>query len=223
MSTDSNSTIIMPDFDQLADVYWRLGVIQAPSQLQGFVVGVLAVGDTWDEQQWLNHAASFLDPVEPPNAEDRQLFLALYVAAQEQLSSSDVVLNLLLPDDGVEIGLRIDCIGQWCKGFMAGFAQGGKSVKTKQGQQYYSEQVSEALSDIASISQIDVSDDDSDESQREQNVFEICEYLRVAAMTIYLDCRQPVAEAKAATVKTQAESAVGSISNLFNKGDNQLH
>ena len=134
-------------------------------------------------------------------------------------------LELLLPDDAAEITQRVDSIGQWCQGFVAGFAQGGTAIKEQQGQQQYREEVSEAVSDIAAISQIGLSDDDTDMEQSEQNIVEITEYLRVAAMTIYLECNKPAPEpgsTPASEVDAEAEVA-SSLSNLFNKTDKKLH
>ena len=73
---------------------------------------------------------------------------------------------------------------------MMGFAQGGKAIQQSQGQQEYSKEVSEALSDIAAISQIALSENDEDGEDSEQNYFEISEYLRLAAITIYMECHQ---------------------------------
>ena len=220
-----STKIPMPEFDQLADVYWRLGGMQSPSQLHGYLVGQLAVGETREPEQWLEQAAAFIDAVEPPNPEDGQTLLALYGATQAQLKGGEMELQLLLPDDGVEITQRVDSIGQWCQGFVAGFAQGGTAIKEKQGQQQYPKDVSEAVSDIAAISQIGLGDDDADLEQSEQNIFEISEYLRVAAMTVYLECNKPAEEAgsgPASEVEAEAEVA-SSLSNLFNKTDNKLH
>ncbi|ARN73693.1 UPF0149 family protein [Oceanicoccus sagamiensis] len=217
--------IPMPDFDQLADIYWRLGGMQSPSQLHGYLVGQLAVGETREPEQWLEQAAAFIDAVEPPNAEDSQVLSALYGATQACLKGGEMELQLLLPDDGAEITQRVDSIGQWCQGFVAGFAQGGTAIKEQQGQQQYPKDVSEAVSDIAAISQIGLSDADTDLEQSEQNIVEISEYLRVAAMTIYLECNKPQEgddNGPVSEVEAEAEVA-GALSNLFNKTDKKLH
>lgn len=218
-----SSKITLPDFDQLADMYWRLGVMQSPSQLQGYLVGQLAVGDRIEPEQWPAQAASFIDAVEPPNAEEAQLLLSLYAATQSQLVSGEMDLQLLLPDDVVDIGQRADCLGQWCQGFLVGFAQGGKAIKAQQGLQQYSSEVSEALSDIAAISQIDLSADDTEAEQRDQNLFEICEYLRMAAITIYLECTLPAVKQSLESEAGSETPALGSLNNLFSRGDNKLH
>lgn len=223
-----SDTITMPDFDQLADIYWRLGVMQAPSHLQGYWIGRLAVGDSVEPVQCLSQTALVIDAVEPPNDDESPVLLALYGACQSSLKE-EVNIQLLMPDDEAEISQRIDAVGQWCEGFLAGFAQGGKDIQHNKGQQAYSKEVSEALGDIASISQISLSDEDDDAEQREQNFVEIIEYLRVAATTIYLDCNNLAANKAVDGVTLQAApeaEALASPNKLFSavtKGNKQLH
>lgn len=87
-----NSEVTLPGFDQLADMYWRLGVMQSPSQLQGYLVGLLAVGDPIALEQWPQQAANLIDAVETPNAEERRLLLSLHGATQAQLVSGELGL-----------------------------------------------------------------------------------------------------------------------------------
>ena len=132
-------------------------------------------------------------------------------------------MQLLLPDDAAEISQRIDSIAQWCEGYIAGFARQGKVIQRQQGQQQYSKDVSETLSDIAAISQVGLSNDDEDPARREQDIFEISEYLRLAAIAVYLECSQ---EATGNTVRPdETDETKPSISpaGLFNKKSNKLH
>ena len=218
-----SNPITLPDFDQLADIYWRLGVMQSPSQLQGFLLGQLVVGEELGSGQWLEQVADFTDSVEPPNPQEGLVFQQFYAGSAQQLASEDMALQLLLPDDGADIGQRIDSLGQWCQGFLAGFAMAGKQVQEQQGQQQYSAETAEALSDMAAISQIELSEGDEDEQQREQHYFEISEYLRLAVMSIYLECRHTVQQAVSEEPAKAAESSINSPGSLFNKGDNKLH
>ena len=214
--------IPMPEFDQLADIYWRLGGMQSPSQLHGYLVGQLAVGEELQPEVWLQQAEVFIDAVESPSEEDAKVLLALYGATHAHLQAGEMELQMLLPDDAVEITQRVDSIGQWCQGFMAGFAQGGKAIAEQQGQQQYSQDVSEALSDLAAISQIGLGDDDADMEQSEQNIFEITEYLRLAAITIYMACINAAQAAEGESTKAEPD-VVESVSHLFGKTDNKLH
>lgn len=212
MSTDNPN----PDFDEIANMYWRLGVMSSPSQLQGYLLGLLAVAHPVADAQWLELAATFIDPVEPPAEADRQSLLEMLAVARRELLAGGMELSLLLPDDAVEISQRVDCLSQWCQGFLAGFALGGKYRQAQYGPQHYPRDVSESLSDMATISQAVLGDGDEDEQQREQSFFDISEYLRLAAINIYLECERMSAE-----VNPKAEAPVDSSPNspaqLFSK------
>ena len=219
MSTE----IPMPDFDQLADIYWRLGGMQSPSQLHGYLVGLLSAGGELASDAWLEQAAQYIDAVEAPDSADSRALVALYEATHQRLSAGEMELQLLLPDDAAEISQRIDSIAQWCEGYIAGFARQGKVVQRQQGQQQYSADVSETLSDIAAISQVGLSNDDEDPVRREQDIFEISEYLRLAAITVYLECNQEVIADGVRPVNTDKAKASISPAGLFGKKSKTLH
>lgn len=206
------ATETLPDFDQIADVFWRLGVIQSPAQLQGYLVGLLAVGDDIGPEQWLELAAAYIEAVQSPDAEDGRILQALYTVSRTQLCDGEMDLALLLPDDEAEPGLRVDALGQWCKGFLTGFATGGKLIKQERGQQQYSQDVSEALSDMAAISQVSLDDEDGEQQQWERSLFDLSEYLRMAAITIYLECHSPV-DTAGSDRKTDPGAAVNPFDN----------
>ena len=211
-------SIELPDFDDIADCFWRLGALQSPSELHGYLLGQLANGNGPASEQWLQQAAAFIDAVEPPNDDDSRCLLELHAASSEQLQAGEMNLQLLLPDDEVELPLRISAVGQWCQGFLKGFALAGKAAQAEQGQQQYSTDTSEALSDIASISQISIDGEEVDLDKNEKDYFEVYEYLRLAAMNIYLDRQQPQSASESADVP--GEHSVGSPANLFK---NKLH
>ena len=219
MSTE----IPMPDFDQLADIYWRLGGMQSPSQLHGYLVGLLSAGGELASDAWLEQAAQYIDAVEAPDSADSRALVALYEATHQRLSAGEMELQLLLPDDAAEVSQRIDSIAQWCEGYIAGFARQGKVVQRQQGQQQYSADVSETLSDIAAISQVGLSNDDEDPVRREQDIFEISEYLRLAAITVYLECNQEVIADGVRPVNTDKAKASISPAGLFGKKSKKLH
>lgn len=218
-----STAIPMPDFDQLADIYWRLGGMQSPSQLHGYLVGVLSAGGKLTPELWIEQAAQYIDAVTSPDSEDSRVLVALYGATDQRLSAGEMELQLLLPDDAAEISQRIDSIAQWCEGYIAGFARQGKVVQQQQGQQQYSGDVSETLSDIAAISQVGLSSDDEDPVGREQDIFEISEYLRLAAITVYLECNKEVVADAVRPVDTEEAKSSISPAGLFNKKSNKLH
>lgn len=202
-----------PDFDELADTFWRLGVMSSPAQLQGYLLGMLTSGFECSEAQWLELAATFIDPVEPPNEMDRETLLELLLAARRHLQDGGLELALLLPDDDVEISLRVDALSQWCRGYLAGFAFGGKQLMAERGKQAYSKDVTEALNDIATIAQASLGEGDEDEAEREKSFFDIVEYLRLSAINIHLDCTHAIDTDT--TTKKPSDKTLQSTSALF--------
>jgi uncharacterized protein YgfB (UPF0149 family) len=101
------------------------------------------------------------------------------------MESGEMSLDLLLPDDEFDLDQRIASLGQWCQGYLTGFAMAGKQ-KSVDKQNAYSADLTEAISDIAAIAQ--VSPDEHTDEDGEQDYFAVCEYVRVAAMTIFVEC-----------------------------------
>lgn len=215
------ATDTLPPFDDFADIFWRLGVMVSPSQLQGYLLGLLAVGYELAEPRWLELATAFIDPVETPAEVELHTLLEMLLVAREQLAAGGMDLELLLPDDGVEISQRVDCLGQWCRGFMAGFAYGGKARQEQRGKQRYSDDVTEALNDIAAISQAGLGEGDENEQQREKDFFGLVEYLRLAVINIHMDCERRDAEPDAPARSPSTTSPA----DLFRarKPDDKLH
>ena len=208
-----------PEFDDLADAFWRLGIMQSPSELHGRLIGQLAVGETLSEEQWLKQARVFLDPVGDFSVQDGRMLLALLASAHEQVSAGEFDLELLLPGDAFGLTQRVDALGHWCQGFLAGFAQAGKVVQERKGQQQYSAQLSETLSDMAAISQVGLADEQEDEDKSEKDFFELNEYLRMAALSIYYECTNSTHDMGelAAGSTPEEEPALNSPAGLFNK------
>lgn len=218
----------MPDFDEIADLFWRLGVMQTPSQLQGFLSGQIAVANEPSMDVWLSQAQTYMESVEPTNSDENRVLTQLYSSNCRQFSAGDLSYELLLPDDAVEITQRVECLSEWCKGFLAGFAMAGKEVQLRGESRQYSENVAEALSDMGSISQVILSEDDIDEEQRERDYFEISEYLRLAAITIYLECKQQdeavdEGPSKPGSNDDSKDLTVRSPADLFSSKNKKLH
>ena len=213
------SELATPNFDDLATVFWRLGSMLPPSQLQGYLMGQLSVGAQLAEPEWLEQAWQLIDGVEPGSDEDNQLLAELLASTQAIFAEGSLSAKLLLPDDDVELSQRVECLGFWCQGFLTGFALAGKQKQSEQGQQAYTNEVSEALSDMAAIAQIGLSEEDGGE-QSESDFVDVIEYVRLAAMNIYFECL-PKQEQPSVDKAPAAEPATASAAHLFNK--KQLH
>ncbi|AKH68476.1 hypothetical protein IMCC21906_00784 [Spongiibacter sp. IMCC21906] len=174
-----------PDHDELADLFLALGALHPPAELDGYAAGFLSAGGRLEKDAWLKHCGELLD-CDIPNPDDAVQLFKVYQAALESMTAGDIALDLLLPGDDFGLDQRIASLGQWCQGFLTGFAMAGKTGALAVGE--ISEDLSEALSDLAAIAQI--SPDESGDEDGEQDFFSVCEYVRVAAMSVFLECNQ---------------------------------
>ncbi|MGJ8686728.1 MAG: UPF0149 family protein [Spongiibacteraceae bacterium] len=173
------------DHDELADLFLAIGALQPPAELHGYAAGFISVGGRLQRDAWLTHCAEFLDS-DTPNPDQADLLYGVYQQALESLELGDVALDLLLPDDEFDLDQRIASLGHWCQGYLTGFAMAGKRQQESAGEREYSADLTEALGDLAAIAQ--VSADEASEEDIEQDFFAVSEYVRVAAMTIFLEC-----------------------------------
>lgn len=177
--TDS---VILPDFDDFADLLLPLSALNSPAELHGMVCGKLCGGARFSETEWLAAAVEFLDLAQELTGETRQVVAQLYTASLAQLQDDVFGLQLLLPDDDTELAQRADGLGQWCHGFLSGFGSAGIDADRQM-----SADVADALRDLAAIVQIDTEDSDDDDDD-EGNFMEIVEYVRMAVLTLYMEC-----------------------------------
>ncbi|CAA0079890.1 Uncharacterised protein [Zhongshania aliphaticivorans] len=172
------------EHDDLANLFLSLGALQPPAELHGYAAGFVSVGGRITADGWLKHCIDLLD-CETPNPEQSEALYVVYSSALESMESGEMSLDLLLPDDEFDLDQRIVSLGQWCQGYLTGFAMAGKQQNTAK-QKAYSPDLTEAISDIAAIAQ--VSADEQTDEDGEQDFFSVCEYVRMAAMTIFLEC-----------------------------------
>ncbi len=204
------------DFDDMASLFWQLGGLQSPSELQGYLTGQLAAGVVPTETEWLEQAIDYIDCAETPSPEQNQQLVTLLPITLSSLADGAMDYQPMLPDDDVDMAQRVAGVGCWCQGFLTGFTQAGKQLKEQKGPQQYSEDLGELLNDLVSISQVGVDDEDLELEQSEQDYFELCEYLRLAAMSIFLECNQPPMDESSPKEPGEGE-ALGSMAGLFNK------
>jgi uncharacterized protein YgfB (UPF0149 family) len=172
------------EHDDLANLFLSLGALQPPAELHGYAAGFVSVGGRITADGWVKHCIDLLD-CDTPDPEQNQVFYTVYTSALDNMESGEMSLDLLLPDDEFDLDQRISSLGQWCQGYLTGFAMAGKQQSIDQ-QKTYSPDLTEAISDIAAIAQ--VSADEQTDEEGEQDYFAVCEYVRVAAMTIFVEC-----------------------------------
>jgi uncharacterized protein YgfB (UPF0149 family) len=179
------------DFDDFANMLLEQGLEAGPSEVHGCICGLLAAGAP-DEVEWgLAGLSQALDLVMHGDLAGQ--VMALYRASAEMLAAQEFDFYPLLPDDEVDMATRTAALAGWCSGFLAGYAlpaaggpAAGAPATSMEGEP--GDDRAEVLRDFTAIAGAEV-DDTADEEELEGSYTELVEYVRFAALNVYLDHR----------------------------------
>lgn len=183
MFEDAHDTVAVFDFDELADHLLEQGLDISPGRLHGCLCGLLAAGAPGQAEAGL----ALLSQAENSefHGELAALTMQLYTVTAAALEDEEFDFYPLLPADEVEIESRTRELANWCTGFLSGFALVN--------QRPVGQDSGEILRDLAVISEAAV-DEEADEEESEGSFTEILEYVRFAALNIFVDTRTQAAE-----------------------------
>ena len=170
------------DFEEIANHLLEQGIDSSPSALHGCLCGLLAAGASKQAEVCLDALSRALDL--NVYGELAEQVMQLYSVTAAALEDDEFDFHPLLPDDETDIVERTGELAAWCKGFLAGFAH--VSVAADKGASALSEDSSEILKDFAAIAQAGADEQDSEE-ELEGSYMELVEYLRFAALNVYMD------------------------------------
>jgi len=195
MTNKNETNLQILSFDDIADLLVSEKITMvSPGELHGLVCGQMAGGSRLTNDLWLQMANDFLDIEQFAHEQSKVGLVGLYQQSLSQFESLDMSLDLLLPDDDdYELSQRVESLGLWVQGFLAGFGTQGRQADKK-----LSEDAREMLNDLAQIAQVGSVDLEEDEDS-ENNFFELSEYVRMGAVYIFTECNKP------ATAPEQAE------------------
>jgi yecA family protein len=182
MHDDLSDEVGIFDFDEMANHLLEQGLATSPSQLHGCLSGLLTAGAEATPEVGLDALAQALDMV--AHGELASRLMQLYTVTAAALQDDEFTFHPLLPDDEAELAERTAAMADWCKGFLAGFAQ--LSVGAQSSASALSEDSGEVLRDIAAIAEAAVDDDESEEDL-EESYMELVEYLRFAVLNVYME------------------------------------
>ena len=170
------------DFDDIADQLVEQGERVSPAELHGCLAGLLgSLGHISEDAALAGlNTALGLDL----HGELAERVQQLYAVTAEAVADDAFDFHPLLPDDDEDIDQRTDAMAAWCRGFLAGYAQG--KVSGGDTGAVVAADSAEALKDFAAIAQAAV-DDEQDEEDAEQDYAEVVEYLRFAALNVVMD------------------------------------
>lgn len=169
-------------FEELANNMLEQGLQSSPSAVHGCLCGLLSGGASREPEYSLYGLAGGLDL--SVHGELAEQVMQLYAATLEALQDESFNFHPLLPGDDCDITDRVEALADWCKGFLAGFAH--TSVGDDRSAPSLSGDSGEILKDFAAIAQASVHDDE-DRNEEEGSYLELVEYLRFAALNLYMD------------------------------------
>ena len=166
----------MLDFDVLDALLVRVEAEAYAAECHGFVCGQICVTGVADEELWKD----FLDV----QSDDEELIQTCYREVehlirecQSQMHSAEFGLQLLLPDDGLPIAMRVEALGNWCHGFLNGYG-----VSDHQNPAGVSEDCTEVLEDFTQLSRLGIDEEDGGD---EASLVELVEYTRMGAILVF--------------------------------------
>lgn len=154
----------------LADV----GAVCTPAELHGYLTAGLCVKTGGDTRRAVDAL------LEAYGVEANEGFIttlnALRELARKQLEDVNMSFMLMLPEDEAGLTARAQALAHWAEAFLAGFGMQGGTITDES-----------FFEDLSQIAQLDTSTEFSEED--EQELIEICEYVRLGIISLYIDAR----------------------------------
>ena len=162
------------DFYELEDALLAVSKDLSPAILHGHLSGFLASGSQLTLHNWLRTVQdAWLGTFETSGVLGA-LLQNLYSFTAATIDSDALEFALFLPSDEVDLEDRLEALAAWCEGFIQGFTSDEKILSDWAS---LSDDISELLSDIAQIGQLDP--DDANDEEAESNYFSLCEHVRL--------------------------------------------
>jgi len=173
---------LLPPHDDLDLSLEDLGAALGAAEVHGLLTGIACAGTTLAAADLRGLLEGELDAALDDEAfrEWRQVDATVH----RQLDDDDLGFEILLPEDDRPLAERVEAMASWCSGFLAGFgtATGGTDDARLP---------AEVRDLLASIGEVSRAEADVDDEDAEREYAEVLEFLRIAALTIYLELVEP--------------------------------
>lgn len=148
------------------------------AEVQGLLMGFYSAGLALDSIAWQQQLLKQLSIPMPMVAVIENELTKMNAMLCEMITDDIFGLNLFLPDDSSTTTVRGEALGYWCQGFLLGYMQLTENTDEED------DDVSDALTDLEEISNIDLDSIGSSEED-EKALFEISEHIKVSAQLIH--------------------------------------
>jgi uncharacterized protein len=167
-------------YDELDNVIAHLRLAVSPSELHGSLCGFLAGNGRLGRRPLLEVLQLDAGGI-AVGPDDQSVLDQLVRQSEEELADPELGFEPLLPADDRPLPERADALVDWCRGFLGGFGLGGPDAHAK-----VSEEGQEVLRDLGAIASASL--DFGDESEDEDALIEVHEFVRMAAMLLFTEC-----------------------------------
>lgn len=184
------------DPDQFLDYYEfaaeikKVDAVASAAEAHGILIGQLSGGLQLDGLMWLKQFLLGIGVKREPVEDQRNWFYQFHEISAKALADAELTFQLLLPDDDDPLEERLEAVGDWCSGFLAGFASAGHADADK-----LPEDIAAAIKDLVEITKVDIEVEGEVGFEEENAYFQLVEYLKTVALLIYTEfglSRQPM-------------------------------
>ena len=167
----------MFDFDRVQVALEGLGADVDAAEAHGTLCALLL--EDAGLPIWLGHTLDELpDSSDVLAAERLGVLEELYTLTVEQFDNDELALQILLPDESDDFGVRLLALASWCQGFLYGFG-----VNTTIDEDGLDDDARECLSDLLEMSKLSHEEEASEAA--EQQYVELVEHLRIVTLTLH--------------------------------------
>ncbi len=169
----------LPTLESLGLTLLQANADCSASELHGVLTGLLAAGARLNRAALMKSLEAHADPQQAFGDEVIAGLWQLQLSTLEDLSADELSFQPMLPDDEEPLTERVTALGDFCRGFLAGFGIGIDAQHP-----FLTEATTrETLQDISEISRVDSVDEGDEEG--EEAYAELCEFVRLAVIHLF--------------------------------------
>lgn len=169
----------LPTLESLGLILLQANADCTASELHGVLTGLLASGARLNRVALMKNLEAHADPQQAFNDDVIAGLWQLQLSTLEDLGADELSFQPMLPEDDEPLSERVTAIGDFCRGFLAGF---GIGVDAKHS--FLAEATTrETLQDISEIARVDCADEEDEEG--EEAYAELCEFVRLAVIHFF--------------------------------------
>jgi uncharacterized protein len=173
------TTTGLVDYDDIDALVTRLRLGAEASELHGSLCGYLAGGGSLRGTSVLGALQLDGDAV-APSPDDQALLQRLADQCETELADPELGFEPSLPADDRPLAERAEAMVDWCRGFLGGFGLAGTAAHA-----HLSAEAQEILRDLGTVA--GSSFDFGNETEDEDALIEVQEFVRVAAMLLHTE------------------------------------